>query len=364
MRPDCFVTTEADCLSSGFEYRGHGTICLGDINGNGVNDACEGWDVDDPHKMHYPQLPDEAGWDVRAMWPIQLADDWRCSETGWVKDLHWWGSWKHGITGEVLAFNWFVYADIPANPPDVPFSRPGAQLWQGEINVFGALPIDPPTTEGWYDPVTGEFLLDDHQEFFQYNVYLPEAEWFFQEEGTIYWLSLSAIVANPELTEWGWKSSIDHFNDDAVYGFPGQLEWMEMYEPPNFEQSLDLSFVITGGPPSVTGACCDTASGDCFILDPITCDNNGLLYMGDGVPCTPNPCDCCNTDGRRGDVNGSGSIDVADLTYLVDYLFGGGPPPPCLLEGDVNGSGGIDVSDLTYLVDYLFGGGPPPVDCP
>lgn len=30
------------------------------------------------------------------------------------------------------------------------------------------------------------------------------------------------------------------------------------------------------------------------------------------------------------DVDGSGSVDVADISYLVDYLFrGGAPPPPC-----------------------------------
>lgn len=62
----------------------------------------------------------------------------------------------------------------------------------------------------------------------------------------------------------------------------------------------------------------------------------------------------------RGDVNHSGAINVADLTYLVDYLFFDGPPPPCMEEGDVDGAGGINVADLTYLVDFLFFGGPPP----
>jgi len=33
-------------------------------------------------------------------------------------------------------------------------------------------------------------------------------------------------------------------------------------------------------------------------------------------------------------------------------------------EADVNGDSGTDVADLTYLVDYLFRGGPPPVACP
>ena len=70
---------------------------------------------------------------------------------------------------------------------------------------------------------------------------------------------------------------------------------------------------------------------------------------------------CCEI---RGDVDHSGGIDAADLTYLVAYLFTGGPHPSCDKEGDVDGSDGIDVADLTYLVAYLFTGGQPPPPCP
>ena len=86
----------------------------------------------------------------------------------------------------------------------------------------------------------------------------------------------------------------------------------------------------------------------------------GIVYkiVPDGVP---DMCAACCI--LRGDVNHSGARDIADLTYLVASLFGGGPPPPCPSEGDVNGSGSMDISDLTFLVDYLFGGGPSPVPC-
>jgi len=69
----------------------------------------------------------------------------------------------------------------------------------------------------------------------------------------------------------------------------------------------------------------------------------------------------------RGDLDCSGDagspIDISDLTYFVDYLFGGGPPPVIYDAGDLNCSAEVavaDISDLTFLVDYLFGGGPPP----
>jgi len=67
-------------------------------------------------------------------------------------------------------------------------------------------------------------------------------------------------------------------------------------------------------------------------------------------------------DGVCGDMNGSGGVDVADLTYLVNYLFMGGSPPPILWTADCDGNGSIDVADLTCWVGYLFQGCPPP-DC-
>ncbi len=66
-----------------------------------------------------------------------------------------------------------------------------------------------------------------------------------------------------------------------------------------------------------------------------------------------------NCDGQT--PGGGSPINVSDLTYLVSYLFKGGPEPvPVLLNGDCNCSLDINVADLTYLVAYLFTGGPPP----
>ena len=70
---------------------------------------------------------------------------------------------------------------------------------------------------------------------------------------------------------------------------------------------------------------------------------------------------CCLV---RGDADASGAINVSDLTYLVNYLFKGGPSPVCDEEGNADAAGAINVSDLTYLVNYLFKGGPVPPGCP
>ncbi len=79
------------------------------------------------------------------------------------------------------------------------------------------------------------------------------------------------------------------------------------------------------------------------------------------------PSCCVNRGNADGVIGIGGPIDVADLTYLVRYLFKEGPEPPCLEEGNADGvvgiGGPIDVADLTYLVRYLFKEGPEPPPC-
>jgi hypothetical protein len=203
------------------------------VNGETNSGNCEvcDWQPGDPYKMHFPQLPDEAGWDVNATHPIVLADDWQCTEEGWVKDIHFWGSWEHDIPGEIMFFIVSIHRDIPAAVSPTGYSMPGEQLWLREIEDFGVAGYDPPTMEGWYDPTTGEIYPDDHIHYFQYNICLEEPDWFWQYEDTIYWLNIAAVLMDPEQTHWGWKSTLDRWNDDAVWAFDGEWEWIEIYEP-------------------------------------------------------------------------------------------------------------------------------------
>src|SRR5512143_3082054 len=60
-----------------------------------------------------------------------------------------------------------------------------------------------------------------------------------------------------------------------------------------------------------------------------------------------------------GDVNGDHQINVADVFYLINDLFAGGPAP--VGPADVNLDMNVNVSDVFYLINYLFAGGPSPV---
>ncbi len=62
----------------------------------------------------------------------------------------------------------------------------------------------------------------------------------------------------------------------------------------------------------------------------------------------------------RGDADDNGSINVTDVIYLNNYLFAGGPAPPCWDQGDVDDNYSINITDPIYLSNWLFNGGPPP----
>lgn len=63
-----------------------------------------------------------------------------------------------------------------------------------------------------------------------------------------------------------------------------------------------------------------------------------------------------------GDANGDGNVNLADIIYLVNYIFKGGPPSTPLEAMDANCDGKVNLTDIIYLVNYIFKGGAAP--CP
>jgi hypothetical protein len=348
------METQADCENNGGDYKGDGTSCLGDINNNGIDDICE--ELWPGHKMHYPQLPDEAGWDVYAnggpTMAVNLADDWQCSETGWIKDIHWWGSWKGGIEAPILAFGIRIWSNIPAEDSPTGYSMPGDMLWE-RAPYPEMVSISSPTPEGWYNPAINEVIPNDHNTYYRYDLYLDSLDWFWQEEGNVYWLSIICVHLGSTDVQWGWKSSIYHFMDDAVWGLEGEWGWIDIWEPPDFEISLDLAFVITAGV-EPTGACCyENAAGEYALCVETTQDScltvyNGV-YEGDGTACAGMQA-CC--------LPGGACID-ADSICCVNEL-GGVPQGPGTACGSVQACCLTDGScqDMDSICCVALGGTP------
>ena len=63
---------------------------------------------------------------------------------------------------------------------------------------------------------------------------------------------------------------------------------------------------------------------------------------------------------EHGDANANGQVTIADVVYLINYFFKGGPEPIPMETGDVDGDNLSQIQDAVYLVNYLFKGGNPP----
>ena len=55
-----------------------------------------------------------------------------------------------------------------------------------------------------------------------------------------------------------------------------------------------------------------------------------------------------------GDVNHNGSVEIADVTTLIDYLLTQDSSGCCLICADVNGDQEVSIVDVTTLIDILL----------
>lgn len=211
------------------------------------------WAPGDGHKMHFPQLPDPFGWDVEFVsWSNELAEDWECSSSGTVDDIHFWMSWAHDYPGVLGSIGVTIYDNIPDPDPSDPstFSQPGNALWSrvfvaGEFNV-----VQPAGTgdQGFYAPQANSWQQHDHQTFDQINIQ-DIANPFTQTAGEIYWLGLWVAWEGTQEPA-GWKTSQDHFMDIPVWWDYINEVWNPIYDPVT-GAPLSMAFVITPEPASL-----------------------------------------------------------------------------------------------------------------
>lgn len=97
------------------------------------------------------------------------------------------------------------------------------------------------------------------------------------------------------------------------------------------------------------GACCH--DDGCTRETHADCYEMGGVYFGDRSKCEPGLCDL-----RCGDINLDHCIDGADLSTLIDYLFGRPRPIPYpqRVLADIDEVPGVTVGDLQRLMYSLF----------
>jgi hypothetical protein len=64
-----------------------------------------------------------------------------------------------------------------------------------------------------------------------------------------------------------------------------------------------------------------------------------------------------------GDANDDGTVNYADMVYIVNWLFIGGAPPVSMIEADANCDGTVNLADAVFIGDWLFLHGPIPRCC-
>ena len=320
-------------------------VCLSQSFGN----ECD-WSNGDPHKMHWPQEPDlsSTGVDI-SMYIVTLADDFRCSSTGPINDIHIWGSFINDTLPpngpDSLTFDISIYSDIPAQGDNI--SKPGTRLWTrrfrpGEYTVSKV--YDGP--EDWYDPPRSRYYPDNHNQAYQYN-FCIESDPFVQQEGTIYWLVIDELAPSDADYKFGWKTTTRdlQWNDNAVYRIDGYAQWNEMTYPSEHEykyEIIDLAFVITGGEDSQRlydwGDAPDGAAAAGY---PTLSFNNGANHIIEG-PWLGN-----DDDYPDAELNGQPESDALGDDLDIEPLFSLGPPnddengvsiPPLYIgqPGDIN----------------------------
>jgi hypothetical protein len=212
-----------------------------------VTPAWADWDPSDPAK--WVQMPDLVnGMNVDAQAPKILADDFLCTQTGLITDIHIWGSWWHDLVNPATVFRLGIWSDNPATITR--YSTPRDLLWEHDFKP-GEYRERPwaPSFEPFFDPARGQVGYDNM--VWQYNFLIDPSVAFTQHEREIYWLSVQTIALAPIAPYgFGWKTSFQHWNDDATWAFkdtPGPapgLPWQELIDF-RTGQSLDLAFALT-----------------------------------------------------------------------------------------------------------------------
>ncbi len=143
------------------------------------------------------------------------------------------------------------------------------------------------------------------------------------------------------------------------------LSWTSSGDPDGDNVTFDVYFGNTSQPSKIADNISNTwfdpgemEYNTTYYWQIAVWDDYGLCNYGSEWQFTTHKVIC-------GDIDNDGKgPDIADLVFLVEYMFQGGPEPPIMCQADVDANGaGPDIADLVYLVDYMFHGGPPPGDC-
>lgn len=218
----------------------------------------------------------------------------------------------------------------------------------------------PPGADAWRQTITCEYGVSDVWAIDPGDI-LPGDIWRIpdlvpgpneQEYDTIYTLVDMPIYlqANPlgfNGGAWDIGFPISEYGVEIIDGMAEGLEGIQWATTPFVpDKSLMMGYSPSGGHETYLN------SGD-FPTLPIIIAQHSNDYEPGGSSCCDLP----------GDADNNGLVNILDMTYLIAYLYKGGPAPICIPEGDINGNGQTNILDVIHLLNYLYNSGPAPI-CP
>ena len=284
----CEVVGEMDCTEGAF--LGAGTDC----------DQCDQKYFQRPNYNDYERVV------LSAVNPTIVADDFVCTEFGYITQFIVWGSWLYeyppGNDPYAVTFTVNVHENTVVGDANVP----GEVLWSQSF-AFDDFSVEEIhyASNSFYDPNSGFYAEYSASRVWKYKLY-PDDPQFLQEgmpEAPIkYWLSVSAVPLDGE-ARFGWVNSGIPYpptTEPAVFR-QGSDPWEQMAYPaehPAEGLPIDLAFAIIGPP---TEACCFT-DGSCEDLNIDLCGYLGGMNQGAGERCANVTCPvmeeaCCMPDG-------------------------------------------------------------------
>jgi hypothetical protein len=187
----------------------------------------------------------------------------------------------------------------------------------------------------------------------------------------------SDFEIGPVVYSWIWWESKDplHFTQriDGVapdsFLFGGAM--LPSFGMPVLTEELFFTLYLDIGP-GEGELCIDSALFDTFgkwMFYELACGQGGSperpLFIAKDSSDAVHPICITIYESMCGDMDLDGAIDIDDIVYLLQYVFGNELMTIVPDKADVDCSGGVDIDDIVYLLNYVFGTGPEPcAGCP
>ena len=237
----------------------------------------------------------------------------------------------------------------------------GLYWWFPEANEYGINYTNAVTTDwyncGWWDNANGQVMdaLFEMSDFLDGSGDEPEEP---TDSATFYIVGGDWSLTTPmgKMTNRGDGTYVDTLTiSDAIYfvlADGGPDAWNNDWDVfnstyrygPTYTTTITTGVTYTIAKRNNSYSYYFTGDGSDYLL---TFDSDALTFSISMIESQPAV--------MPGDVNGDGSIGIADITVLIDYLLGVEAANFVLLNADADGNGKIDIADVTRIIDMILG---------